>query len=450
MARISTHVLDIAKGAPAAGITVELHRAGHLIQSAATNSDGRTDAPLLSGERIPAGPYELIFHVDDYLRADAARPVFRPHHHPLLRHRRGSKLSRAAAAGSSRLQHLSGIMSALGEQGDPILPRSRALHVKSPAEPRAHFSRRPCTTCIACSARGCGRPAWRSPSTRPEISGAFAREAPQRRLVIASHLDTVPNAGAFDGILGVVLGVALIEALGRYLVGPDPRSHRFFRRRRRALRHSLHRQPRDCGDIGRNDLDRARPRRHPGFRIGSRRAARGAAVARNDCIPRVPHRTGAGARKPRPPAWHRRRHRGPEPSEPHLPRQSQSRRDYADAPAQGRARGGLRMDLSRRKTGARASLVSSPQSGSHHGGTKCDERDSGTRARQSRRAAFLRSRRAVPASRRCLQRRSKSAAAGELGWTASNVSINPRSPWTQACGTRWRVPCRRRAIPCTA
>ena len=35
-----------------------------------------------------------------------------------------------------------------------------------------------------------------------------------RRLIIASHLDTVPQAGAYDGILGVVLGYALIEALG--------------------------------------------------------------------------------------------------------------------------------------------------------------------------------------------------------------------------------------------
>jgi allantoate deiminase len=32
------------------------------------------------------------------------------------------------------------------------------------------------------------------------------------RLVIGSHLDTVPHAGAFDGILGVMLGLALIEA----------------------------------------------------------------------------------------------------------------------------------------------------------------------------------------------------------------------------------------------
>ncbi len=33
------------------------------------------------------------------------------------------------------------------------------------------------------------------------------------RLLIGSHLDTVPNAGAFDGVLGVVLGVALVEEL---------------------------------------------------------------------------------------------------------------------------------------------------------------------------------------------------------------------------------------------
>jgi allantoate deiminase len=38
------------------------------------------------------------------------------------------------------------------------------------------------------------------------------RESP--RLLVGSHLDTVPNAGAFDGILGVVLGIALVESLG--------------------------------------------------------------------------------------------------------------------------------------------------------------------------------------------------------------------------------------------
>ena len=37
--------------------------------------------------------------------------------------------------------------------------------------------------------------------------------AEARRLFIGSHLDTVPHAGAFDGALGVVMGVALVESL---------------------------------------------------------------------------------------------------------------------------------------------------------------------------------------------------------------------------------------------
>jgi 5-hydroxyisourate hydrolase len=77
MARISTHVLDIAKGAPAAGIVVELRYAGDLVHSCKTNSDGRTEAPMLTAVRIPAGPYELVFYVDDYLRAERpAEPPF--------------------------------------------------------------------------------------------------------------------------------------------------------------------------------------------------------------------------------------------------------------------------------------------------------------------------------------------------------------------------------------
>jgi allantoate deiminase len=43
-------------------------------------------------------------------------------------------------------------------------------------------------------------------------------DAAAPRLLVGSHLDTVPNAGAFDGVLGVVLGVALVERLeGRRL-----------------------------------------------------------------------------------------------------------------------------------------------------------------------------------------------------------------------------------------
>src|SRR5882672_10213316 len=40
-----------------------------------------------------------------------------------------------------------------------------------------------------------------------------AKTGPAPRLIIGSHLDTVPHAGAFDGVLGVVMGIALVEAL---------------------------------------------------------------------------------------------------------------------------------------------------------------------------------------------------------------------------------------------
>ena len=46
------------------------------------------------------------------------------------------------------------------------------------------------------------------------LRGFFAGTSPAApRILIGSHLDTVPNAGAFDGILGVVLAVELVESL---------------------------------------------------------------------------------------------------------------------------------------------------------------------------------------------------------------------------------------------
>jgi allantoate deiminase len=46
------------------------------------------------------------------------------------------------------------------------------------------------------------------------LRGCYAAASPNSpRLLIGSHLDTVPNAGAFDGLLGVVLAVALVESL---------------------------------------------------------------------------------------------------------------------------------------------------------------------------------------------------------------------------------------------
>jgi 5-hydroxyisourate hydrolase len=73
MARLSTHVLDTSRGTPAAGVRIELHVVENgerrRVAVATTNADGRTDAPLLSGERLETGVYELTFHAGDYYRS---------------------------------------------------------------------------------------------------------------------------------------------------------------------------------------------------------------------------------------------------------------------------------------------------------------------------------------------------------------------------------------------
>jgi 5-hydroxyisourate hydrolase len=73
MGRLSTHVLDTAKGKPAAGVKIMLYRLSgqshRKIKEVVTNSDGRSDAPLLEGAELTAGTYELVFCAGDYLRA---------------------------------------------------------------------------------------------------------------------------------------------------------------------------------------------------------------------------------------------------------------------------------------------------------------------------------------------------------------------------------------------
>ena len=69
MGRLTTHVLDTARGRPGSGVSIKLFSLQgerHLVASAVTNDDGRTDAPLLDGETFRAGSYELQFAVADY------------------------------------------------------------------------------------------------------------------------------------------------------------------------------------------------------------------------------------------------------------------------------------------------------------------------------------------------------------------------------------------------
>lgn len=73
MAKLSTHVLDTANGVPAPGLDVTLYRVvvngREKVVGLRTNADGRTDHPLLSGDTIPTGVYEIDFEAGDYFRA---------------------------------------------------------------------------------------------------------------------------------------------------------------------------------------------------------------------------------------------------------------------------------------------------------------------------------------------------------------------------------------------
>jgi 2-oxo-4-hydroxy-4-carboxy-5-ureidoimidazoline decarboxylase len=75
--RLSTHVLDTHSGRPAAGISVVLTELSDLgearvIARTVTNSDGRTDQPLIGGRPVPIGRYELMFSVGEYFAGRGA------------------------------------------------------------------------------------------------------------------------------------------------------------------------------------------------------------------------------------------------------------------------------------------------------------------------------------------------------------------------------------------
>ncbi|MDQ3227294.1 MAG: hydroxyisourate hydrolase, partial [Chloroflexota bacterium] len=82
--RLTTHVLDTVHGRPAAGVAIELFRIDpetderERLASIRTNGEGRTDGPLLSGDALQTGVYELVFSLGDYFaavgRANAAIP----------------------------------------------------------------------------------------------------------------------------------------------------------------------------------------------------------------------------------------------------------------------------------------------------------------------------------------------------------------------------------------
>ncbi len=69
--RLTTHVLDTSQGRPASDVAIRVYSIGAsraLAASAVSNLDGRTEAPLLEGDALRTGCYELEFDLGSYFR----------------------------------------------------------------------------------------------------------------------------------------------------------------------------------------------------------------------------------------------------------------------------------------------------------------------------------------------------------------------------------------------
>ena len=83
MSAITTHVLDTARGCPAAGIRVELEQMDALgawkpIARGTTDADGRIGTLMPAGTPALPGTYRLLFATETYFTARAI-PAFYPH-----------------------------------------------------------------------------------------------------------------------------------------------------------------------------------------------------------------------------------------------------------------------------------------------------------------------------------------------------------------------------------
>ncbi|KAF1678291.1 MULTISPECIES: hydroxyisourate hydrolase [Bacillus] len=80
MGKLTTHILDLTYGKPAANVKIEVKRldGGNLIKEAFTNHDGRVDAPLLAGEELAPGEYIMEFHAGEYFASQNMNAAAQP------------------------------------------------------------------------------------------------------------------------------------------------------------------------------------------------------------------------------------------------------------------------------------------------------------------------------------------------------------------------------------
>ena len=72
MGRLTTHILDTAQGRPAANVGIRLFFVDderRLVTSVTSNADGRTDRPLVEGDAMRDGCYEIEFDIGAYFAA---------------------------------------------------------------------------------------------------------------------------------------------------------------------------------------------------------------------------------------------------------------------------------------------------------------------------------------------------------------------------------------------
>lgn len=68
--RISVHVVDVTRGLPAIGMKVEIFQLGtpEPIATGTLSSQGTLEHPIVQGEEVDSGIYEVIFHVGEFYR----------------------------------------------------------------------------------------------------------------------------------------------------------------------------------------------------------------------------------------------------------------------------------------------------------------------------------------------------------------------------------------------
>lgn len=75
--RLTLHVLDVHRGRPAAGMRIDLSRldgsGAHAVKTVQTQANGRTAEPVLVGDELVPGEYELLLHLGDYYAAQGVR-----------------------------------------------------------------------------------------------------------------------------------------------------------------------------------------------------------------------------------------------------------------------------------------------------------------------------------------------------------------------------------------